>query len=190
MPLVELWDLGHKLFRSTQATYPARFIAGDIFDPSFLTAVPYVRTSSTSAHLPTLDLNSVTSLNDLHGRVSAIYTGAFFHLFSEEKQREVAKLLAGLLFPEPGSIIAGVHGGNARKGLWPPIIGGYKMFCHSPESWTELWRDVFNDGKGEEEVSIEINVRLRKEVGGYDYFGTYPGNTDPYCVLEWYVARK
>ncbi|KAI0087630.1 hypothetical protein BDY19DRAFT_954640 [Irpex rosettiformis] len=187
----ELWDLGHKLFRSTQETYPARFISGDVFDSSFLAVEPPMPTSSASDLPPVPDLSSINSLNALRGRVSAIYIGAFFHLFSEEKQHFIAKLLAGLLSPEPGSIIAGVQGGAAQKGFWKPTAGttGFKMFCHSPESWSELWHDVFTEGKGGD-GGIEVHGRLRKEIGGDDYFKTYPGNTDPYYVLEWYVVRK
>ncbi|THH16275.1 hypothetical protein EW146_g4351 [Bondarzewia mesenterica] len=35
-----LWNLGHDLFRSTPESFPVPFIEGDVFDPSFLEAVP------------------------------------------------------------------------------------------------------------------------------------------------------
>ena len=59
------------------------------------------------------------------------------------------------------------------------------MFCHSPDSWKELWEGVF----AEVGARVEVQARLRKEIGGDSMFGTYPGNTDPYHVLEWSVTR-
>ena len=81
-PRSEFWDYGHKLFNTTQETFPARFIAGDVFDPAHLETVPPFTTSSDAPrpHLPTL-----TSLNPLRGHVSAVHISAVFHLFSEDE---------------------------------------------------------------------------------------------------------
>lgn len=57
------------------------------------------------------------------------------------------------------------------------------MFCHSPESWKEMWEGIF----GKENIKVE--ARLRKELGGLDFFETFPGNTVQYYVLEWTVVR-
>jgi hypothetical protein len=99
---------------------------------------------------PAPDLRSLTSLNPLHGRVFAIHASAIFHLFGEEKQLHLARALAGLLSPEPGSMIFGAHiGVDEKKGFEPSIThrGHHRMWCHSPESWTELWDGlVFEKG--------------------------------------------
>ncbi|KAI0687625.1 hypothetical protein BC835DRAFT_403510 [Cytidiella melzeri] len=184
-----LWELGHRLFRSTPETYPVHFLEGDIFDPEFLTTVPPLPTSSAPPSAPLPELHSLTSLNPLHGRVSASFMGSFFHLFDADNQYQLAKSLAGLLSPESGSILVGVHGGAAEKGFWQPTVGNYKMFCHSPESWIEMWHDVFSEGKGGD-GGVEVKARLRREVGGDDYFKTWPGNKNPFHVLEWSVMRK
>ncbi len=36
-----------------------------------------------------------------------------------------------------------------------------RMFCHSPESWTELWENVI--GKGKVEVRAELKEQVRKD---------------------------
>ncbi len=183
-----LWDLGHKLFRSTPESFPVPFVEGDIFNPEFLAIAPPLATS-TSAPPDLPDLRSLTSLNPLRGKATAVFTGAFFHLFSEDQQYYIAKALAGLLSPEPGSALVGVQGGMAEKGFWQPIGSQYKMFCHSPESWAEMWHGIFSNGEGGD-GGVEVMSRLRKEIGGPTFFGTYPENTRPFHVLEWSVVRK
>ncbi|OAX31099.1 hypothetical protein K503DRAFT_645273, partial [Rhizopogon vinicolor AM-OR11-026] len=64
----ELWNLGHELYNTSPDTFPAHFVGGDAFKPEILTvAPPSTRTTGT----PSPDLNNLTSLNPLHGRVSA-----------------------------------------------------------------------------------------------------------------------
>ncbi|TBU48535.1 hypothetical protein BD309DRAFT_949327 [Dichomitus squalens] len=179
----DLWDLGHELFRSTPETFPVPFLKGDILDTSFLSLAPVLPTS-TSPPAPAPPLDEVTSLNQLHGKLSAIYAAAFFHLFKFDGQEHVARLFAGLLSPLPGSMIFGVQGGRAVKGEWRPAEGT-RMNCHSPESWKELWEGIF----AEAGAKVEVKARLRKEIGGLSMFGTYPENTEHYHVLEWSVTR-
>ncbi|KAM5534971.1 hypothetical protein V8D89_011344 [Ganoderma adspersum] len=180
----DLWNLGHELFHSTPESFPVPFLEGDILSTSFLAPTPILPTSTTPPSVDTLTLNEVTSLSQLHGRLSAIFTGAFFHLFKFDGQAHVARLLAGLLSPLPGSMLFGVHGGRAVKGEWRPAEGT-RMNCHSPESWRELWEGVF----AEAGARVEVKARLRKEIGGMSMFGTYPENTEHYHVLEWSVTR-
>jgi hypothetical protein len=144
----EFWDLGHKLFKSTPSSFPVRFLAGDALDPSFLPSLPPLY-SPPSGMAPSL--NSLTSLAPLHGRTSVIFAASFFHLFGEEKQLHVAKALAGLLSPEPGSIIFGLHIGQPEPGT-----KGRSMFCHSPESWGKLW-----DGQVFKQGSVTVEARLK-----------------------------
>lgn len=177
-----LWDAGHDLFKSTPESFPVPFVEGDILDPNFLAPItPFTLESPPTTPRP--DLKSLTSFNPLRGHVSALYTGAFFHLFPEETQTQIAQTLAGLLSPEPGSMFFGVHGGKTEKGFWSPTGHQYKMFCHSPDSWKELWEGIFGKGK------VEVKARLRKEVGGVEFFGTYPGNKEQYHVMEWSITR-
>lgn len=111
----DLWDIGHEIFRSTPKSFSVPFIEGDILDPSFLELVPPF-TTGVPPSTPAPALNAVKSFNPLRGHVSAVFTGAFFHLFSEEVQECVARKLAGLLSPLPGSMLIGVQGGRADKG--------------------------------------------------------------------------
>ena len=161
--LPELADLGHKLFRTTQETYPIAFVPGDVFDPKHLEVVPPLASahaaSTGSPENPTQDLCSLTSLNPLHGRVSAIHASSFFDLFGEEKQLHLARALAGLLSAEPGSIICGLHVGSPVKGFTLcPAHRDHDLFCHSPESWTKLW-----DGLVFEKGVVTVQAKLVKE---------------------------
>ena len=182
--LVEFADIGHKLFRTTQETYPIAFIPGDAFDAKHLDVVPPLA----SAHEPTglpegsaLDLGSLTSLNPLHGRVSALHASSFFHLFSEARQLHIARALAGLLSPEPGSVIFGLHVGKADKGFISyTVYEDRQMFCHSPESWAQLW-----DGVVFEKGAVDVKAKL-----------VYMGKDEPdaqqnpiFTVLVWSVTR-
>ena len=159
----EFWELGHELFRSTATTFPVHFVSGDIMDPSFLSLAPTLPTSSNAEPRAALALSSVRSLNELHGHVSAIFTGAFFHLFTEEDQLQAARQVASLLSPESGSIIFGQHAALAEKGLraQQKTIGGQgtrRMFCHDPDSWAEMWNDVFEEG------TIKVEAELQRMV--------------------------
>ena len=174
--------MGHKLFRTTQETFPVAFVPGDAFDPAFLkTAIPSSSPPSNSRP----DLSNLTTLNPLRGHVSAIHASSFFHLFSEEKQLELAKALAGLLSPEPGSMLLGAHGGQPKKGsqveTFGPSSREIAMFCHSPESWEELW-----DGQVFEKGTVEVEAGLH-EVNRIDLVSVSGDNK--FYILWWSVTR-
>ncbi|KAF8638313.1 hypothetical protein AX17_002333 [Amanita inopinata Kibby_2008] len=152
------WDCGHALFKSTPETFPAAFVPGDAFDPSMIASrEPFYQEPQT----PRPDLKSLTSLTPLQGHVSAIHASSFFHLFDEEKQLYLARQLATLLSSAPGSVIFGGHGGKPAKGARSEVIAGASsaMFCHSPESWRELWDgQVFTKGAVHVETTL-IEIR-------------------------------
>jgi len=169
----EFFDLGHALFNTTPTTYPIHFVAGDAFDPNMLQAVPpFDKPPATEKP----DLSTLTSLNPLAGRCSVIFAANFFHLFSEENQLRLAKSLAGLLSPEPGSMICGEHAGNLQKGFLHQEHQGreIEMFMHCPESWNALWDgEVFAKGK------VRADARLDQvEINGLTYFR-----------LQWSIVR-
>ncbi|KAG1748152.1 hypothetical protein EDB19DRAFT_1630360 [Suillus lakei] len=134
----ELWDLGHILFRSTPRSFPSSFIAGDCLDPTFLSSEP----EPTSRSLP--DLSSLTSLNDLRGKLTAVHASSIFHLFSAEQQASLVRSVAALLSPEPGSIAFGSHVALPKQGIIQGKAPSMKaeMYCYDPESWNKLWEDV------------------------------------------------
>ncbi|KZT71790.1 hypothetical protein DAEQUDRAFT_687159 [Daedalea quercina L-15889] len=191
----EYWDLGHKLFRTTGEEFPASFLGGDAFDPAFFEEGLLLDSPPTT---PPPALASLKVLTPLNGHVSAIHASSFFHLFDEEKQLELARKLAGLLSPVPGSVILGGHAGQPTKGLWTErrtMASGKYMFCHSPESWKELWDgQVFEKGK----VRVEVTLRTAKEMFDIDPAGTKwidaaqmqgGSGTVNYRVLVWSVTR-
>ncbi|KAK7032966.1 hypothetical protein R3P38DRAFT_3186511 [Favolaschia claudopus] len=160
------WDLGHELFRTTPETFPAAFAAGDVLDPAFL--------SLSSDPVPPVDLGSLTSLNALRGQLSAIHSASVFHLFDEGVQLELARKLAGLLVRRPGSIIFGCHGAHPTKG---PVLGvnGRQMFCHSPESWRNMW-----DGEVFPRGSVEVSSHIVNA-------GKILNDTTDFYMLFWAV---
>ncbi|KAK0496147.1 hypothetical protein EDD18DRAFT_1169021 [Armillaria luteobubalina] len=147
----EFWELGHKLFKTTAETFPAHFIPQDIFQLKGLAK------EDVPPSIP--NLSQVQSLADLRGNISAIHTSSFFHLFDEETQFEIAKIMAALLSSEPGSMIFGSHVGRYEKGLRSEIasksIQRRNMFCHSPESWRALW-----DGEIFPKGSVRVDALL------------------------------
>ena len=171
------WDLGHKLFRTTPETYPAKFLAGDAFDDAHLSLTAPIPSG------PPPTVASVNTLTELRGHISAIHASSLFHLFNEEKQFELGKRLAALLDPRPGSIIFGSHGGMPVKGQPSAIFK--KMFCHSPESWTEMWEEqIFEKGQVKVNTDLwELNV-----VGGKERTTSVDDGTKLYWLF-WSVER-
>ncbi|KIK76682.1 hypothetical protein PAXRUDRAFT_835266 [Paxillus rubicundulus Ve08.2h10] len=148
----EFGDLAHKLFRTTPETFPGHFIPGDAFDPEMLSVVQPFETVPDS---PEPDLKTLTSLNPLHGRISAIHASNFFHLFGESTQLHLARALAGLLSPVPGSIICGGNRALPEKGRTTESLIGTSMFCHCPQTWAEMW-----DGVVFPKGSVEVEAHL------------------------------
>ena len=85
----------------------------------------------------------------------------FFHLFDEAKQVELARRLASLLSPAPGSLILGRQFAAPVKGSRTGVIHApdqpvVRLFCHSPASWAALWDGVvFSKGT----VRVEAELR-------------------------------
>ena len=198
MSFIGFWVCGHELFKSTPESFPAAFVAGDIFDPAFIE--PWEAEAHIAGNYPpttlTISLKALSSLTPLQGKISAIFAGAFFHLFNEEKQLQVAQRLASLLSPEKGSVIFGQHGAMPIKGLrvQAPVLKDVahkvQMFCHSPDSWKQMWlEDVFGgaDGKGSERIEVDadlIEVERKDLKDGSD-------ETDDrrFWLLNWCVTR-
>jgi hypothetical protein len=190
---LEFWDYGHELFRSSPETFPAKFIAGDVFSATTLQPRgPYITNEEIAAVLsrPVPSLSDLNSLTPLQGKISAIHASALFHLFSEEEQLALARLLASLLRPEQGSVIFGQHGGRVEKGTRPRNRGPSlnPMFCHSPESWKEMWlSEVFaGEGKtGHERINVDAELL---EVDRNDLFqGT--GADPKFYAMNWCITR-
>ncbi|KAJ7907966.1 hypothetical protein B0H13DRAFT_2233363 [Mycena leptocephala] len=167
--VADYWNVGHELFRTTPETFPVVFLLGDALDPGFLEPrTPLATPSAEVTDSPPPPLTSLTCLTPLHGRVSVIHISSVFHLFSEEEQLDLARSLAGLLAPLPGSIILGSHNGGPSKGVGRRFksqgVGRPFMFLHSPESWRELWEGVFPRGT----IKVEAELEESTWVDGYD----------------------
>ncbi|EJU05123.1 hypothetical protein DACRYDRAFT_20662 [Dacryopinax primogenitus] len=141
----QYWDLGFELFRDKD-TFHVPFIAGDAFDPDFLSPTLVEKSGPDPA------LKEVKTLTELQGNISVIHASSFFHLFDEEHQERLAYLTASLLLKKPGTMIFGSHGGLTVPG----IRNERGAYGHSPESWTQLWETVL--GKGNCEVKAELRA--------------------------------
>ncbi|TFK50833.1 hypothetical protein OE88DRAFT_1712763 [Heliocybe sulcata] len=171
----EFWNLGHELFKSTPQTFPVPFIPGNALESTLIGSTE-PRYSPPSSPAP--ELSSLTSLTPLLGRVSAIHASAFFHVFNEAEQFQVAQRLGALLSTEPGSVIFGSHEGRPESGT-REYIPGVRMFCHSPESWRELWEErIFKKG------SVKVDAQL-EQVARSDLSST----SEVHYLLVWSVTR-
>ncbi|QRV73723.1 hypothetical protein RhiJN_01737 [Ceratobasidium sp. AG-Ba] len=133
----DFWDLGFKLFKDDPTTWPVPFLEGDFLSQDFLDI-------SASKQEARPDLSHLNSLTDLVGQVSIIHASAFFHLFSEVDQRNIAERCVALLNGVSGATIFGSHVGGPEPGIYDHIGGANrKMFCHSPQSWEMLWKELF-----------------------------------------------
>ena len=174
--ILAFWDFGHELYKSTPETFAATCLVGDVLDPVFL---PVGKISTRAPATPCPDLRSLTSCLPLAGRVSVIYVARFFHLFDEKKQLDLAFKLAALLSPEPGSTIFGTHIGIPERPQETSPKSPSTFFCHSPESWRELWEDQVFAGHS---VKVDAMVSLVP-----DRFQK-AGNSREY-ILVWSVVR-
>ena len=176
----DFWEYGHQLFRSTPETFPLAFIPGDVFDPAFISLRgPFLSMADVEGTV-TPPLNTLSSLIPLQGKISAIHISSFFHLFPEDRQLQLAKIVSSLISPEKGSVIFGQHVGLPVKGLrFENKDNPVKRFCHSPESWTQMWvEDVF-DGKdrdGNDRVKVETEL-------------ISSADSEKFWLLKWSVTR-
>jgi hypothetical protein len=171
----EFWDLGHKLCRSSAASFPAVFIQADLLNQAHLAPGP------PSSDPP--DLTNLSSLNQLRGHVTAINASALFHLFSGEKQRDLAMALGSLLAAVSGATIFGWSTGIAEAGVieFEGPVSHPRQFCHSPSSWEALWNGVVFP-----KDSVRVNARLVDF--DYDVGLRLKGGIAP-KKLEWAVQR-
>ena len=153
------------------------FVPGNVFDTEHLSIVaPFIANSPPATSVP--DLSTLTSLNPLRGHVSAIYASSFFHIFPEDAQLRLARALAGLLSPVPGSMIFGKQLGLPESGqLENPLIPR-RLFCHNSQTWSELWDEVFPKG----------TVKIKAVVVEVPKDGVY-SEANSLHLLIWSVTR-
>ena len=183
---LDFWEYGHQLFKSTPETFPVTFIPGDVFDPAFISQRgPFLSVADVKETV-TPPLNTLSSLIPLQGKISAIHMSAFFHLFPEDRQLQLAKIASSLLSPEKGSVIFGQHVARPAKGLGDER-SQFKRFCHSPESWMQMWvEDVFGrkdkDGNDRVKVETELISAVAENVAD-------SSEDEKFWYLKWSVTR-
>lgn len=108
-------DLGYELFRD-KSTLRSKFIEADIFAAE-------------------------SGLDELKGKVDIINASSFFHLFSWEQQKSVARAVIKLLKPHKGSLLLGRHVGE-QIGRERARGDGGTMWRHDVASWQRMWKEV------------------------------------------------
>ena len=138
------------MFNTSPATFPVTFIPGDVFDPSFISIQPPPQSppETTTDSVRSILQTKPESLEFLRGHLSAIHTSAFFHLFNKDEQLIIAKKLASLLSPLPGSLIFGAHVGAFEAQEDVKNGTGTLYYRHSPETWKDMWEKEVFEGKG------------------------------------------
>jgi len=181
----EFWNFGHELFRSTPETFPVAFLAGDVLDGGFLAPAAPLPTSTSTP--PSPPLTTITSLTALIGHVSILHVSYVFHQFDEQQQVDLARAIAGLLSPLPGSMMLGSQVGKKIMG-YRPTPARYsgeqaQLFAPSPESWTAMWEDIFP----KRTVRVEAALRKREECYPWELLAPTPEGDDG--ILTWSITR-
>ena len=122
-------DLGFELYDDNEKN-KITFFAENIFSVSLTPSPPPRQLDDVLKDLRT---KKITSLEDLKGQASVLYTAHVFHLFHEEGQYQFALRLALLLKREKGSIIFGRHQGSDPAGLLPSRSDRYVTLRQSPK---------------------------------------------------------
>ncbi|KAF8520668.1 hypothetical protein JB92DRAFT_2894244 [Gautieria morchelliformis] len=136
----QLWEIGHRLFRSDSRSFPVKFVQGDIFDERALSTH-----TQPSPYRP--DLRMLRNLTPLTGHVTAISLQMVFHLFDLNRQTILARRLAHILSPSPGSLIVGRQMGSATPR--EILLHGNPHYVHNAESWERMWSKVYPRGSVE-----------------------------------------
>ncbi|KFG80128.1 hypothetical protein MANI_013367 [Metarhizium anisopliae] len=111
-------DIDSHILRVDQDEFGATFVVGDMLDPDD------------------------TRLDDLLHKVTIIYAGSFFHLFSWTQQVYIGKRLVGFLKRgTKNALIYGRHIGTTRPGP-SPLGNDMSPYLHDKDSFQRLWDEV------------------------------------------------
>ncbi|KAL7284160.1 hypothetical protein ACG7TL_001441 [Trametes sanguinea] len=152
----EFIELGYELFGDADRC-PIRFFTSNVFD------LPKT-TEPASSNVSVSDPSTVNDLIQLRGALTHIYTGALFHLFTEEVQYSLALRLVTLLRRSPGAIVFGRHQGLREEGVINDQYGRRDRYGHSEKSWPQMWKRVFAEAEGEDFAEkIVVRAELRDQ---------------------------
>lgn len=128
-------DLGYDLFRDRDSL-KTRFIEADVFDQS-------------------------SALAQLDGAVDVVSASSFFHLFSWDEQKAVARRCLRLLKPRKDSLVLGRQVGNVDPGAYARRHADGSRYRHDVASWRRMWDEV----GAETGVEFAVEGSLTEEIG-------------------------
>lgn len=105
------------------------------------------------------------------GTVDMIHASSFYHLFSWEVQKTMARHSVALLRRRPGSLVFGRQVGNEKAQEKPRMISGGSVWRHDAESWKRMWTEVGDEVGLKFDVAVELT-----DVAGW---------TDPSARKQW-----
>lgn len=131
-------DLGYQVFRDKE-TFNGRFLVVNVLD----------------------DVAPEGILKEVEGKVNIVYGANIFHLFDYTNQLLLARRVAAMLKPVPGSIIVGRQRGNINAGEFEHRTDEKgTMFQHNEDSLIRMWEEV-GKSTGTEWI---VEARLQKTV--------------------------
>ncbi|MDI1493410.1 MAG: hypothetical protein OHK93_005199 [Ramalina farinacea] len=106
-----------------------------------------------------------TLLTDIRGSMDVVHASSFFHLFGLPKQRQVARTIAKVVRPQPGSLVLGLQIAAAGEAETIPVFSeGEPTYCHSLVTMQALWDDTVQEaGLEEQEHALSWKVGLKKK---------------------------
>ncbi|KAK3673400.1 hypothetical protein LTR78_006633 [Recurvomyces mirabilis] len=129
---LDFLELGYELFND-RGSLKSRFIEADIFDAD-------------------------SPLKELYGTIDIMDASSFFHLFSYDEQKAVARSTIKLLRPQKDSLVVGRQVGVDEPGDYTRRLGTGSMYRHNIDSWRKMWDEV----GGEVGVKFHIDGVLRE----------------------------
>lgn len=138
--VAEYIDSGYELFKDEEKIPRDNFICpADLFDTS-----------------------QENQLRKLYDKVDILHATAVFHLFSGERQAEVARQCLRLVKKNPGSrsLILGGQAGNVEA-QESERKDGTKMYRHNGESWKKLWQQICAEAEfGDKVKGVDVETRM------------------------------
>ena len=169
----EYTQLGYDLFKDRDRL-EATFFSGNIFADQEGTDVDPDDGKTENGFAP------------LRGKLDIIHAASFFHLFSLNEQRALARRLIALLRPLPGSLVIGRQAGNVVAGEMPSRSDPSKTtFRHNGDSWRDMWDAVGRETGTEWRTEVGL-----KEVEGWSSgMGTEEGRAEGDRMMVFAVHR-
>ncbi|KOS19869.1 hypothetical protein ESCO_005583 [Escovopsis weberi] len=163
----DLLAFGYDLFQD-QDSLGATLLVGDIVDPEDL------------------------GLQELHGKVTIVHAGSFFHLFTWTEQLYIGRRIVEFLKPETQNALIYGNCAGTPSARTASIGQSHSRFLHSADSFQRLWDEVGKLTRTKWRVEVEpasIDVAqlpiFPKDVQAMN-FTIFQVPLEPTTVMSWW----